>query len=279
MRPQFVMGNWKMNGCLTTIRSLLAEVQAGLEGDLCSAVESGAARTEVTQLTRVEVVGGQQTLPGCVVFPPALYLAEVSDLLQDSTNIAWGAQNVYPKEAGAFTGEVSAAMLRDYGCRFVLVGHSERRSLFHEDENFVAEKFHHVKDHDMIPVLCVGEHLSEREKGLTEQVVARQLQAVASQGAHVFRDCVIAYEPVWAIGTGKTATPEQAQSVHQFIRNFVAQINAEDAAVVPILYGGSVNEGNARSLFSQPDIDGGLVGGASLNAKQFLEIVKCINSY
>jgi triosephosphate isomerase len=211
-----------------------------------------------------------------VVMPPAIYIPTVCDLLTQC-NIDIGAQNVYPKDFGAYTGELSAPMLNEFNCRYVLVGHSERRHGFHEDENFVAQKFHHVKDHGMIPVLCVGETLVEREKGQTEQVIANQLLAVCEQDKNCFRDCVVAYEPVWAIGTGKTATPEQAQEVHQFIRKLVAGINNSDAEHLSILYGGSVNENNAKALFSMPDIDGGLIGGASLNAKQFVEIVKCIN--
>ena len=249
MRQKIVMGNWKMNGRLDHVSILLNDVLANL------VVQSNTA---------------------CVVFPPAVYLPLVQHLLREST-LNWGAQNVYPKDAGAYTGELSAPMLTDFGCRYVLVGHSERRHLFHEDEKFVAEKFHHVKDHDMIPVLCVGETLEEREKGLTEQVLTKQLLAVTHQGEHVFQNCIVAYEPVWAIGTGKTATPEQAQAAHAFIRDLVAKNDKHDANQLPLLYGGSVNENNARSLFSMPDIDGGLVGGASLNAQQFVEIMKCIN--
>ena len=168
-------------------------------------------------------------------------------------------------------------MLKEFNCEYVLVGHSERRHYFKEDENFVAQKFHHVKEHGMIPVLCVGETLKEREEGQTEQVIAKQLLAVKEKAENCFSDCVVAYEPVWAIGTGKTASPEQAQEVHQYIRNLVAKVNTSDADRLSILYGGSVNENNALELFAMPDVDGGLVGGASLNAKQFLEIVKCIN--
>ena len=251
MRHPMVMGNWKMNGRVDQIRSLLDELLQGL-----------------TEFKDVD----------CAVFPPAIYLPMVAEHLQHGT-IHWGAQNVYPKDSGAFTGEIAAPMLQDYQCTYVLVGHSERRHLFHEDEKFVAEKFHHVKDHDMIPVLCVGETLEEREKGLTEDVIRRQLLAVTGPGNHVFRDSVIAYEPVWAIGTGQTASPEQAQVAHAFIRDVVVQLDKDNAQQLSILYGGSVNEKNARALFAMPDVDGGLVGGASLNAQQFVEIVKCINCY
>lgn len=249
MRARIVAGNWKMNGRIQQVIELTSQLKE-----------------------LVDSAGTKQV----VIMPPAIYIPLVKEILGDST-IALGGQNVYPKESGAYTGELSAPMLKDYNCRYVLVGHSERRHFFHEDENFVAQKFHHVKEHGMIPVLCVGETLIEREKGQTEQVIARQLLAVSEMNTDCFHDCVVAYEPVWAIGTGKTASPDQAQEVHQFIRKLVAEINNSDAERLTLLYGGSVNENNARALFAMPDIDGGLVGGASLNAKQFLDIVKCIN--
>jgi len=249
MRRKLVAGNWKMNGHLEQVIQL-----------------TNAIKESVDSNAKVQTV----------VFPPSLYIPIVSDLLTNS-NVAVGAQNVYPSDSGAFTGELSVTMLDDFHCRYVLVGHSERRQLFNEDENFVAQKFHHVKDHGMIPVLCVGETLIEREKGQTEQVIAKQLLAVSESNKNCFKDCIVAYEPVWAIGTGKTATPEQAQEVHRFIRDSIALLDESSANSLSILYGGSVNENNARALFAMPDIDGGLVGGASLNAKQFLEIVKCIN--
>jgi len=249
MRNKIVAANWKMNGQLHQVIQLTNQLKEMME---C------ASSTQV------------------VVMPPAIYIPIVAELL-GSGSIDIGAQNVYPKDFGAYTGELSAPMLKEFNCHYVLVGHSERRHYFHEDENFVAQKFHHVKDHGMIPVLCVGETLIEREKGQTESVIARQLLAVNKHDTNSFRDCVVAYEPVWAIGTGKTASPEQAQEVHQFIRRLVAEINNSDADRLTLLYGGSVNENNARALFAMPDIDGGLVGGASLNAKQFVDIVKCIN--
>jgi len=251
MRQMFVMGNWKMNGRIDQITTLLHDLLMSLP---------------------------EQMDPACVVFPPAIYLPLTQTLL-DKSCVSFGAQNVYPKDAGAYTGELSAPMLKDYGCRYVLVGHSERRHVFHENEKFIAEKFHHVKDHDMIPVLCVGETLNERERGLTEQVLTQQLLAVTGVGSHFFQNCVVAYEPVWAIGTGRTASPEQAQAAHSFIRDLVATFDENDASHLSILYGGSVNDKNARSLFAMPDVDGGLAGGASLNAEQFVEIVKCINCY
>ena len=191
--------------------------------------------------------------------------------------ILFGAQNVYPKDSGAYTGEISGPMLTDYHCKYVLVGHSERRILFHEDEKFVAEKFHHVKEHGMIPVLCVGETEKDRNAGMMEQILSRQLSAVFADNKANLHNCVVAYEPVWAIGTGQTATPQQAQHAHAFIRQFLSQYDSHGAHRLPILYGGSVNAENAQALFSMVDVDGGLVGGASLHAQQFGEIVRCIN--
>ncbi len=249
MRHKIVAGNWKMNGQLPQVTQLTNQLKELVD-------KKGA-----TQI---------------VVMPPAIYIPHVSHILAGS-GIEIGAQNVYPKDFGAYTGELSAPMLKDFNCRYVLVGHSERRHNFHESENFVAQKFHHAKDHGMIPVLCVGETLIQREKGQTEQVIAKQLLAVSEHDKNSFQNCIVAYEPVWAIGTGQTASPEQVQEVHQFIRKLIAEINSSDAERLSLLYGGSVNEQNASALFAMPDVDGGLVGGASLNAKQFLEIVKCIN--
>ena len=195
--------------------------------------------------------------------------------LLDRSAIACGAQNIYPCDAGAYTGELSAPMLGDYNCTYVLVGHSERRRLFGESEKFIAEKFHYIKEHAMIPILCVGETLVERNNGLTEQVLAQQLRTVV-QNQHNFEHCVVAYEPVWAIGTGLTASPEQAQSVHAFIRSVLASFDANAAQNIPIVYGGSVNGQNAAALFAMPDVDGGLVGASSLHAQQFVDIIKCI---
>lgn len=208
---------------------------------------------------------------------PAIFIPKVSEMLHQS-ELRLGAQNVFPQDFGPYTGELSGPMLVDYHCDYVLVGHSERRQFFHENEKFVAEKFHHVKEHGIIPVLCVGETEQQREQGVTEQVLMQQLAAVLdARSSDVLQACVIAYEPVWAIGTGKTATPAQAQAVHKFIRDFLSQYGRQEAAMVPIVYGGSVNRTNARALFAMPDIDGGLIGGASLDAQQFGEIIKCIN--
>lgn len=249
MRQKLVMANWKMNGQINQLTQLTNQLVEGIDDGLKSQV---------------------------VLMPPAIYMPLVKNLL-DGCKLQLGAQNVYPKDAGAYTGELSGPMLKEFDCRYVLVGHSERRQIFHEDENFVAQKFHHVKNHGMIPVLCVGETLGERQKGQTEQVITKQLLAVTKDSDACFSECVVAYEPVWAIGTGQTASPEQAQEVHQFVRALIAKINADHAKRLPLLYGGSVNEINAKALFAMPDVDGGLVGGASLNAKQFLEIVTCIN--
>lgn len=249
MRQKIVAGNWKMNGREASIRRLLD-----------------------TLLTNLPANNKAET----VVIPPALYLPLVAGLIQESP-LSLGAQNVYPAKDGAFTGEINAGMLQDYNCRYVLVGHSERRTLFVESEKFIAEKFHHVKEHGMIPVLCVGETLAERETGLTKDVLARQLQAVVSNNPDAFQHAVVAYEPVWAIGTGVTAAPEQVQDVHMTLRTLISELGETHGTRVTILYGGSVNEKNAQALFAMPDVDGGLIGGASLNAQQFLEIVSCIN--
>jgi len=249
MKRPLVMGNWKMHGSLTKIEMLLTELLQLLPAD-------GVAQ--------------------CVVFPPAIYLPYVREKLTNSV-IKWGAQNIYPQNNGAYTGEISAPMLLDYNCSYVLVGHSERRRIFHESEKFVAEKFHHVLEHGMIPVLCVGETYMERTEGLTEHVIAEQLRAVTALGAGCLAGCVIAYEPVWAIGTQQTASPEQVGSVHAFIRKWVAESESTAADPLSILYGGSVTAQNAATLCSMPDVDGVLVGGASLDARQFVDINKCIS--
>jgi triosephosphate isomerase (TIM) len=201
---------------------------------------------------------------GCAVCAPFPYLALVAERLRGSP-IAWGAQNASEHAQGAYTGEVSAAMLAEFGCRYVLVGHSERRQLYGESDAQAAAKFAAVKKAGMTPILCVGETLEERDAGQTEAVVARQLGAVE------FKDAVLAYEPVWAIGTGRNATPEQAQAVHAFLRRKVS-------SDTPILYGGSVKPQNAAAIFAMPDVDGGLIGGASLVAKDFLAIVEALNT-
>jgi triosephosphate isomerase len=207
-----------------------------------------------------------------LVCPPFVYLSEAGRLLKDA-EIDLGAQSLCAESSGAFTGEISGAMLRDVGCRYVLVGHSERRQLFGEHDALVARKFVAAQAAGLVPVLCVGETLEEREQGRTTEVVARQLDAVlAVCGVAALRSAVIAYEPVWAIGTGRNATPEQAQDVHATIRARVEALDARIANEVRVLYGGSVKASNARELFAMADIDGGLVGGASLKADEFAQI-------
>jgi len=244
MRARFVAGNWKMNGGLRANMVLLDALKAGLKtsaGVLCAV---------------------------CVPFP---YLQQVSTALGGSA-IAWGAQNLSEYDSGAYTGEVSGAMLKEFGCRFAIVGHSERRGLYGEDDARVAAKFVAARRAGLTPILCVGETLEQRERGETERVVGRQLdEVVGAAGAAALADAVLAYEPVWAIGTGKNATPQQAQEVHAFAR---ARLAARDKALagLTILYGGSVKPGNAKELFAMPDIDGGLIGGASLAAEDFIAI-------
>ena len=245
MRRPLVAGNWKMHGSRAEAAQLLDELIHQ---------QSAALAAEVA------------------VCPPFVYLPDAARRLKES-NIALGGQNVCAEPVGAFTGEVSAAMLKDVGCRYVIVGHSERRALFHEDDKLVARKFMAVQSQKLIPILCVGETLEQRERGETEAVVARQLDAVvAVAGIAAFADAVIAYEPVWAIGTGKNATPDQAQAVHAFIRGRIAARDAKIAAELRILYGGSVKAANAAELFEMPDVDGGLVGGASLRGDEFGKI-------
>lgn len=245
MRDRLVAGNWKMHGSLAENERLLAGVKAGLAA-----------------------VAGVR----CAVCVPYPYLFQAQAALA-GTAIAWGAQNVSQFDKGAYTGEVSASMLRDFGCAFVIVGHSERRALFGEDDATVAAKFSAAQAGGLTPILCVGETLAERDAGRTFAVVERQLEAVLSRsGPAAFRHAVIAYEPVWAIGTGKTATPAQAQEVHAFIRAWLRKADPAVAEGVSILYGGSVKATNAAELFAMPDVDGGLIGGASLDAGEFVNI-------
>jgi len=244
MRKKLVAGNWKMHGSLAENAALLAAIKPAL--------------------ARIEAVV-------CVPFP---YLAQAQAELAGSS-IAWGAQNVSEQSKGAFTGEVSTAMLLDFGCKYVIVGHSERRSLYGETDQLVASKYMAAQAAGLTPVLCVGESLEERESGVTEAVVARQLDAVINAaGVASLANAVVAYEPVWAIGTGKTASPEQAQAVHAYIRGKVAALDAAVADQLIIQYGGSVKAANASELMAQPDIDGGLIGGASLVADEFIAICR-----
>ncbi len=247
MRRKLVAGNWKMHGSLAQNEVLLGAVSSGL-----------------AQLSGVD----------CAVCVPFPYLFQAQQGLSETT-VKWGAQDVHQLDKGAYTGEVSASMLNDFGCRYVIVGHSERRSLYGESSQLVAEKFVAVQKAGMVPILCVGETLSQREAGTTEAVVAEQLDAVIKVvGVQGLRNAVVAYEPVWAIGTGKTATPEQAQAVHSFIRQRVAALDGQVAQALCILYGGSVKGSNAAELFAKQDIDGGLIGGASLIADDFIAICK-----
>jgi triosephosphate isomerase (TIM) len=236
-RTRLVAGNWKMHGSRASNSALLDALLKGIKG-----------------LKGVE----------CAVCVPFPFLGEVSERLR-GTPLAWGAQNVSEHAQGAYTGEVSAAMLAEFGCRYVIVGHSERRHIFGESDAQVAAKFAAVRGAGITPILCVGETLEEREAGSTEQVVARQLDVVLQKSA--FTGAVLAYEPVWAIGTGRNATPEQAQAVHAFLRRKLSPDTL-------ILYGGSVKPQNAAEIFAMPDVDGGLIGGASLVAKDFLDILK-----
>ena len=243
MKKKLIAGNWKMNGSLVANEALVAALVAGFAKGQCLAAV-------------------------CV---PAPYLAQVQRLI-GSSGIELGAQDVSAHESGAFTGEVSASMLSDFGARYCLVGHSERRQYHGETDALVALKTQRALAAGITPIVCVGETLAERDAGLTEEVVKRQLAAVIHANGHCISEIVVAYEPVWAIGTGKTASAEQAQQVHAVLR---AQLRAatEHADRVPVLYGGSMNAANAAELLSQPDIDGGLVGGASLKAADFLSII------
>lgn len=245
MRRKLVAGNWKMNGSIVANAQLLAGIKA-------------------------EFVDGACDVVVCVPFP---YLAQCQSLLAGSA-ISLGAQDVSIHEAGAHTGEVSATMLREFGCRYVIVGHSERRACFGETNELVARKTARAVDAGLIPIVCVGETLQQREAGQTDAVVGAQIDAVLSQLApDAIERIVVAYEPVWAIGTGKTATPAMAQQVHAMLRARLRVANASAADSVRVLYGGSMKPGNAAELLAMPDIDGGLIGGAALNATDFLSIV------
>jgi len=247
MRSKLVAGNWKMNGSLAGNQALLKAALPAL----------------------APLKGAEYAV--CVPFP---YLAQVQQALRGQ-KVALGAQDVCQFEGGAYTGGVSAAMVAEFGCRYAIVGHSERRSVFGDTDEIVAEKFAMVVQHGMTPILCVGETLAEREGGVTETVVARQLDAVVKRnGMAALRKSVIAYEPVWAIGTGRTATPQQAQSVHAYLRGCIAAADPRLADELPILYGGSVKAGNAAQLFAMADVDGGLIGGASLDAQEFIAICR-----
>jgi triosephosphate isomerase len=239
---KIVVANWKMHGSLKQNETMLNDFIA-----------------TISDLKHTQVVV-------CAPYP---YLAQLQTMLQH-TNIAWGAQNIAKNEIGAYTGEVSAAMLRDFGATYVIIGHSERSTAYCESDENIAQKFMVAKKHGLTPILCVGETLIEREAGVMEMVVGKQLDTIINMyGAEVFADAVISYEPIWAIGTGLAATPVQAQAMHKFIRNKIFNLSPEAADSLKILYGGSVNPQNAVQLFVVPDIDGGLIGKCSLNAQEF----------
>lgn len=244
-RQRFIIGNWKMHGSYIQNGTLLHKLKA------------------ITAPPKTSVV----------ILPPFVYLSQLNSLLKE-TELSWGAQNVSEYLNGAFTGEISISMLKEMGCSYVLVGHSERRSLFHEDNECVARKFQRVIDSGLHPILCVGETKEQREAGLTEKVVLAQLESVINLLVELnsLSGAVIAYEPVWAIGTGLTATPTQAQEVHTLLRQALAKHSQSLAMSMPIIYGGSVKPDNAKALFKMPDIDGALVGGASLDADAFSTI-------
>jgi triosephosphate isomerase len=245
MRRPLVAGNWKMNGSKAESAALLDGIVAGI---------------------------GTVSAADMAVCPPAILISLAEEKLTGSA-VTWGGQDVNVNASGAYTGEISGPMLKDFGCTYAIVGHSERREYYGETDQIVADKFGAAQSHGLIPILCIGETLEQRESGDTENVCARQLDAVLdAHGIKSLANAVIAYEPVWAIGTGKTATPEQAQEVHAFIRGKLAALDADVAAGVRILYGGSMKPDNAKELISQADIDGGLIGGASLKAEDFLGI-------
>lgn len=245
MRKPIIAGNWKMNGSRSSIKELLEGIKAGMD-----------------KVVSAEVV----------VCAPSIYLADVSEQLAGS-KVAWGGQNLSTEAKGAFTGEISADMLLDFKSEYVIVGHSERRTLYGETDELVAEKFEVARKAGLKPILCIGESLEERESGVTNDVCSRQINAVIEKsGVDALADGVIAYEPIWAIGTGKTATPEMAQETHAAIRKLIAEKDASVAEKVRIQYGGSMNAANAKELLAMEDIDGGLIGGASLKAEDFLAI-------
>jgi triosephosphate isomerase len=247
MRTPLVAGNWKMNGSTESIGILLDGIKAGM---------ADVANAEVA------------------VCAPAVYIPQLQAALTGS-RVAWGGQDVSAHASGAYTGEISTAMWQDFACKYVIVGHSERRTYHGETDEQVADKLEAARQSGLVPIFCIGETLDEREQGSTEAVVARQMDAVINKyGVAALGDSVIAYEPVWAIGTGKTATPEQAQDVHAFIRARIAASSAEVADKIRILYGGSMKPDNAVELMAKADIDGGLIGGASLKAEDFLAICK-----
>jgi len=251
MRRPLVAGNWKMNGDSASTVELVNGIVNG---------SSDVSNAEI------------------LICPPYILIPRAADALNGHDDVTLGAQDLDINASGAFTGQISASMLLDAGCKYVIVGHSERRAIYGESDQDVADKFKVAQEGGLIPILCVGETLEERESGNTESVVARQIQAVIYLvGIEKFDQAVIAYEPVWAIGTGKTATPEMAQDVHKFIRDMLSALNSDISNNLRLLYGGSMNAENAEALIGMADIDGGLIGGASLQAESFLAICKAAN--
>lgn len=247
MRKPLVAGNWKMNGSRESAARLIADIRRGIEDGVAAEV---------------------------LVCPPFVYLADAQKAVRDS-EIQLGAQSLCAEESGAFTGEIAAAMLLDFDCAYVIVGHSERRTMYGEDDALVARKVIAALKVGLKPIVCVGETLEQRESGQTDAVIERQVRAVLdAAGVAAFATAVIAYEPVWAIGTGKTASPAEAQQVHANIRALIATDDATIAGSTRILYGGSVKASSAEELFAMSDIDGGLIGGAALDAEQFLSIIR-----
>ena len=250
MRRKLVVGNWKMHGSRTQVRELIEGLATGTAG-----------------FKKVEIAVG----------PTLLHMGLVAELCatEGASHLKLAAQNVVAESEGAFTGEVSAPMLTDYGVNYVMVGHSERREIYADTDQIVAAKFKASQASGLIPILCLGESLAQREQGISAEVVLAQLNAVIEvAGLESLQSAVLAYEPIWAIGTGKTASKEQAQEIHRVLREHIAKSDTTVAKGIRILYGGSVNAANATELFSQADIDGGLVGGASLKVEEFVSICK-----
>ncbi len=247
MRQPLVAGNWKMNGSPESVRSLLDELKKSSSG-----------------INNVEMA----------VCSPHIFLESIKNLLE-GTSISWGGQDISVHSSGAFTGETAGSMLADFGCKFVIIGHSERRQYHAESNELVSAKFGAALNANLIPIFCIGETLEERESGIMEDILSKQIDAVVNEhGVEKLGAGVIAYEPVWAIGTGKTASPSQAQEVHSWIRDRISNSSPEISETIKILYGGSMNPGNAADLIAQRDIDGGLIGGASLKSDDFLAICK-----
>ena len=251
MRKQYVIGNWKMHGSKTFVTELLSNIK--------------------------DFVQKNQSNVNIIVCPPYDFLDQTQIMLKKS-QLQWGGQNMAAEQEGPYTGEISTLMLYEFGCRYVLLGHSERRQLYGETNAQIAKKFNLAIKSGLTPILCVGETLAERQANQTHAILQTQLEKIVDYGSDVLKRAIIAYEPVWAIGTGLSAQPEQAQEVHQFLREYIKFLGSDLAQELPILYGGSVKVSNAEALFQMPDIDGGLIGGASLDAVEFLHIYRILVS-